>query len=280
MLIYYTSGLKELNQEIEGVGAIYTQHVLTYLICKFYKIEFIHHIHQIGHNYNNESNWDKLWDDFFNYKSLCKTINDINLNDYKEIRKLNLYKEDIEKDKNNNCIYYCKGTPLTNDEYNMFHSLDKTDIIKAYNDANINRTLIYNKNKKNIAIHIRVWNECDTAYYNGYITHTCDRYKYNEFYYLELINKLINKYPDYDIHIFTQESFKERYSNIFNNPKFNCHINMNSFDSLHHMINADVLVLGLSAFSRLAGFYNNNTIIYTDKNDSSILTNWIYINEL
>ena len=67
-----------------------------------------------------------------------------------------LYTWFIEKDKNNNCIYYSKGTPLTNDEYNMFHSLNKDDIIKAYNDTNINKTLIYNKNKKNIAIYIRV----------------------------------------------------------------------------------------------------------------------------
>lgn len=71
----------------------------------------------------------------------------------------------------------------------MFHSLNKDDIIKAYNDTNINKTLIYNKNKKNIAIYIRVWNECDTIYYNGYLNHSCDRYKYDEFYYFKIINK-------------------------------------------------------------------------------------------
>lgn len=84
------------------------------------------------------------------------------------------------------------------------------------------------------------------------------------------------------IYIFShKKSFKAKYSSIYNNPKINCHIDMNPFDSLHHMINADVLVLGLlSAFSRLARFYNNKTIIHIDKNNSSILTNWIYINEI
>ena len=47
MFIYYKSGLRELNQEIEGIGAVYTQNLSFYSICKYYNIELIHHIHHL-----------------------------------------------------------------------------------------------------------------------------------------------------------------------------------------------------------------------------------------
>ena len=286
MFIYYKSGLRELNQEIEGIGAVYTQNLSFYSICKYYNIELIHHIHQIGHNYNNidKDEWDKQWDDFFNFKSLCRTIDTINLDNYKLYEKKILHKEDVEQNKDNECIFFSKGSSINESERSKFLALIKDDINKAYDEVNYNRPLIYNKNKKNIAIHIRVWNDCDSVsekYIDFQYSINSQRYKYDENKYISIINKIINKYPDYDIHIFTQESFKIKYPNIYANSKFNMNINMNAFDTLHHMIKADVLVLGvLSAFSILAAYYNKNTIIYTNDNkEQKFIDSWLDIDE-
>jgi len=55
---------------------------------------------------------------------------------------------------------------------------------------------------------------------------------------------------------------------------------MDNFATFHHLCKADVLVVGLSSFSYVAGFYNKNTVYYTYyKYHSKTLDNWIDVNE-
>jgi hypothetical protein len=283
MLLTCYSELRELNEEIEGVGSIYCRIISLYAVAKYLNIDYVHIKCNIGHNYTNMDNneWDDIYDNFFNLKKISKSINDYNLNEFNIIKKHCLLTEDLNYINTNNFYYVRSAYPITlqsnSDEY---YSPIRNDLINAYEENNNNRELIYNKNKKNIAIHIRVYNDCDTSSYEGYLNYTCDRHKYNEEKYLSIINKLIDKYPDYDIHIFTQEKFKDRYPNINNNPIFNIHIDMDAISSLHHMIKADVLVLGFSCFSHLAGIYNKNTVYYIDYQVHKILNSWININEL
>lgn len=286
MLISYNKALRELNQEIEGVGSIYFRIISLYAIAKYLNIDYIHFKCDIGHNYTNinQDEWNDIYDKFFNFKKISKSINDINLNEFKETKTQEMtldYFDYINANKNNKEIFYFTHPfNITFKNSNKYYSPIRNELIKAYDENNNHKKFIYNKNNKNIAIHIRVYNDYDTANYNEYLNYTCDRFKYNEEKYLSIINKLINKYPDYDIHIFTQERFKERYPNIYNNPKINTHIEIDAINSLHNMIKADVLLLGFSCFSHLAGIYNQNTVYYINYHMPKILDSWINIDEL
>ncbi len=284
MLLTYNSYSKKINQDIEGFGSIYYRIISLYAVAKYLNIDYVHIKCDIGHNYTNmdDDEWNDIHDNFFNFKKISKSINDYNLNEFNIIKKNEMTTEDFNYINTNNFYYILAPFSITlqsnSDEY---YSPIRNELINAYEENNNNRELIYNKNKKNIAIHIRVFNDCDISiFYDGYLNYSSDRFRYNEQAYLSIINKLIDKYPDYDIHIFTQEKFKDRYPNINNNPNFNIHIDMDAISSLHHMIKADVLVLGFSCFSHLAGIYNKNIVYYIDYHMPKILNSWININEL
>jgi hypothetical protein len=70
------------------------------------------------------------------------------------------------------------------------------------------------------------------------------------------------KYPNAVIHIFTQKSKdNDEISKISNNIKM--YIDTDTFHTMHHLINANVLVMCKSSFSYIAALYNPNDIIYT-----------------
>lgn len=287
MYILYNSALRNTDREVEGVGSIYIRIISLIAFCRYYNLDFIHFKHHIGHNYKGieDNEWDTMWNNFFNIGSLCKKLEDINVDNYEIIRKHELEQNDIgnlivNKDKNK-LFYFVHYFPILYNNSNNFLKLVENDILKVYNDVNYNRPLIFNKNKKSIAIHIRVWNNFDTSTYDVFINSSFEPYKLNEHSYSFIISKLMNKYPDYDIHIFSQQTFIDKYPNIYENKNFYFHFDMDALNTLHHLINADVLVLGYSCFSYIAGIYNKNSVIYTNYNYiPKLLDRWINFNEL
>lgn len=305
MYILYNSALRNTDREVEGVGSIYFKIINLIAFCRHHNLEFIHYKHHIGHNYNNmdENEWDTKWDNLFNIGAMCKKLEDIeNVDNYKIIKYnglqyIPLYNDEKEMIKNNDVIfdniiinknndvlcYITHNTEIYKKHANEYLKLVEDDILKVYNEANINKPLIFDKNKKNIAIHIRVWNDWDAVCdkYEEYINSSILKHALNENQYHHIISKLINKFPDYDIHIFSQPSFITKYPNIYNNKNLNFHFDMDALDSMHHLINADVLVLGYSTFSFLAGIYNKNTVIYTYyPYIHKLMDRWINFNEI
>ncbi len=287
MYILYDSALRNTEKEVEGVGSIYFRIITLIAFCRYYNLNFIHYKYHIGHNYNNipDDEWDTSWDNLFNVSGLCNKLEDIKIEDYEIIKKIEIDNNDINNliiNKNNNKLFYFLHLfPLFYNNSNNFLKLVEDDLIKAYNKANINRPLIYNKNKKNIAIHIRVWNDFDTQNYNNFINSLSEDHRLNEYSYNYIINKLIYKYPDYDIHIFSQPNFIKKFPNIYQNKNLNFHLDMNALNSFHHLTSADVLVLGYSCFSFIAGIYNKNIVYYTNYSYiPKLLDRWININEL
>ena len=108
------------------------------------------------------------------------------------------------------------------------------ELINAYDEINSNRKLIYDKNKTNIAIHLRVYNNIDIKEY------------YSKLRELKDIKLLFN--------------------------------DLDTFDTLHHLCKADVLYLGRSLFSILAGFYNKYTVIYLPYYYQLSLKSWLVYN--
>ena len=53
---------------------------------------------------------------------------------------------------------------------------------------------------------------------------------------------------------------------------------LDTFDTFHHLCKADVLCLGTSSFSFLAGFYNKNTVMYLPYYHPPALKSWLVYN--
>ena len=265
--------------ESEGVGAQYQRIICMLAIAKYHNLKYIHTPIKIGHNYNNDDNWSQKWDNMFNIIKLSNN-NDVDID---KLDKVYNHKLDCKIINNivttTNILYYLHDPyELYDTNTNSYLSSIQNSIIETYDEINNSRTLIYNKNKINIAIHIRVYNDYDNnGEYSNYINNiscrfifTCDKYE-------KLINELKDKYLDADIHIFSQvKYFDLKYKKLRDISNLIFHFDdLDNFDTFHHLCKADVLVLGTSSFSMLAGFYNKNTVIYLPYISPPSLNSWI-----
>jgi len=268
----------------EGVGSQYQKIINLYAVIKKFNLKYIHIPIQIGHNYNNDKNWNEKWDIFFNFKKLSNNDEiDIEKQEKYFITEHNTIEATIFRNRNPDILYLYSHT------YNIFYKNPEyyfkdiqNDLIDAYDDANNHRTLIYNKTKTNIAIHIRVYNnydnEDDNTYYDRYSKENTTDAKFNftADMYENLINQLKEKYTNTEIHIFSQkEYFNIKFKKLRDIKDIKLHFDdMDVFDTFHHMCKADVFVMGLSSFSILAAYYNKNTVIYLPYIYPPVLKSW------
>jgi hypothetical protein len=262
------------NFKKEGVGAQYQRIIGLLAIVKIHNLKYIHNkITTVDHNYNNDQLWNDKWDDFFNIKSLSSEYP----NDY-TVEELHQIDHTIIN--NNENIIYKILSPynITDVEPNKYYKSIQDDIRIAYDKNNKDRQLyLYNKEKMNIAIHIRVFNEKDDkSEYESFLYDT-DKSKgrfMSECNYISLINFLKIKYPNSNIHIFSQSNIYMKYKSLTEIEDINLHIDIDHFDTFHHLCNADILVMAKSSFSYVAGLYNKNKVIYTYGIMHPKLDNW------
>ena len=129
----------------------------------------------------------------------------------------------------------------------------------------------YNKNDFNIAVHVR---RGDVSPINN-----SERYTSTE-QIINIINNLKKIYPHGIIYIFTEinEENKNEFDSILNDT-IKLKANEDVIDTFNHLIKADVLVLGKSSFSYLAGLYNKN-IVYNLEFWHKSMPNWINIDNI
>lgn len=273
----YLSYYSYSNENIEGVGAQYQRIIGLLCIAKYHKLKYIHIPIKIGHNYDKDLFWNEKWDKMFNINKLSNN-NEININLLNKEYNIHL---SLDKLQNQNTLYFFHNPlDLFYSNINEYLSNIQKELINIYDENNNYRKLIYNKNKINIAIHIRVINDYDDEHeYNNYINNTSNRFTFTCEMYKKLINYLKNKYLYADIHIFSQyKYFDLKYKDLRNINNIKLHFDdIDHFDTFHHLCKADVLVLGLSTFSILAGFYNKNTVIYLNF-ATPPLKSWIIYN--
>jgi hypothetical protein len=240
----------------EGVGAQYQRILGILAVCKINGFKYYHNCVTVGHNYDNEPDWNKKWDDFFNIINSDLTIKE-NLN-LKNIFVPHTISNINQLEKTDKFIYDFENAHyIINQNPELYYNSIINDIRKLYFEKNINRELkFFIPDKKNVAIHIRTANSVDTEPHEllpGQI-----RYISNNTYKKIIIN-LANE--NNHIHIFTQGSFpiKEIETGIKN---ISYHIDTDTFDTFHHFVNADILVISKSSFSYLAAIYNKNNIMY------------------
>lgn len=193
-----------------------------------------------------------LWENRLSYSGI--SITDINLNNFEFIDDkysdfYNRLLNDISLNKTDNKLYYNR-LGLRN-EFN--NGLFDVNMVDTYYPKIKERYRFINPNINNdIMIHIR--RKDAIADY-----HRATRYL-NDEYYLTILQALIPFRNKYNITIFTQRKNFDfnRYSGwniIYDDQE-------QDYDSLVKMVHAKVLVAGTSSFSIVAGFLNQNTVVY------------------
>lgn len=262
----------------EGVGAQY-QRILGLLgIAKVHGLKFIHRMVTVGHNYDNDPLWNQKWDKLFNIKSLTEGID---INNKKIINCDKINNKDIGMIlKNNDCILSVKNPFDVVDALpNIYYKAIQEEIREAYVKNNKNLPLyLFDKSKKNIAIHIRVINHYDDKHEINNYDNLVGRFDIQVNQYISLIAFFKKNYSDHDIYIFSQDNIYKKYKTITEIPNIKLHVDTDAITTFHHLSNADILVIAKSSFSYLAGLYNKNIVMYSPL-QSPPLDEWKNIND-
>lgn len=251
----------------EGAGAQYQRIIALLAIAKIHDLKFLHYMITIDHNYHNDPLWNEKWDNFFNIKSIT---NSITYEDIKDKGVISIHTmthhhlRDILKSKALEHLYAITlPFQIVDTQPNLYYTSVQDDIRKAYFESNMNRPLnLFRNNRTNIAIHIRVINDCDDEYEKIHFENLEGRFEIKEHQYKCLISSLRHMYTDADIHIFSQQNLNKKYKAIMQLDDVYLHLDTDAMDTFHHMCSADVLVIAKSSFSYLAGIYNKNKVIY------------------
>jgi len=259
----------------EGVGAQYLRVINLIALCKIHNYTYLYNQIKIGHNYNNDSKWDLKWDNFFNIKSFIPD----NYDKFKHLPVINikiLEESFLNEHKNENNIYSI-NIPFKITNNIIYYNSIKNDIIEAFKNNNyIPKNNYFDKNKFNIAIHIRVFNNCDDEHQEDDYNNSRYRFEFSENDYFIIIRKIQLLYPDGIIHIFSQKLIYRKFKNLCNLPNIQFHIDCDTFETFYHLTKANLLIIAKSAFSHLAGYYNENTVVYLGY-DNMPLNDWINI---
>jgi len=274
-------------KSLEGVGSQYRKIISIYSVATKHNLKYIHIPIRVGHNYDNDKDWDEKWDNFFNFKKLSNNekvdIDKLN-NMEKYFITENITKELILNNNKSNSLYlYFHAYDIFYKDPDYYLKDIQNDLINAYDENNNHRTLIYNKNKTSIAIHIRVYNDYDND--GDFEKYSADipkdkRYHFSSKMYEKLIYQLKDKYVNSDIHIFSQKKYFDiQYKKLKDIKDIQLHFDdIDVFDTFNHLCKADVLVMASSStFSVIAAFYNKNTIIHLGLNNE-VLKSWIIYN--
>ena len=246
-MIYFTTNSD--GNHTEGIGAMAQYQIICYVLSKLYNVNFYFTGFKNLTHYQyfdiTQEQWCKDITNFFN----LPTSKDLDL------PTINFHQLDIELDdfiNNNNVIINFEPHYLLSFMDNYIDNDEMQNIlIELKKNIILNNNLKYfDKEKQNIAIHIRKYTQTD-----------CDLNPRREYfdeskkdYYINLINKLDNNKVDF--HIYSQG--KEEEFNFLNKNNIKLHIEENPLVSLYHMINSDIFITANSSLSYIAHLLGNH----------------------
>jgi len=237
--MYFTTNSDGNNTE--GIGAMAQYQIICYILSKLYntKYYFTGFKNLTHYQYFNttQKQWSKDITKFFNLpvskKSKLPVVNFSETN------------YDLNSLLNQNIILNIEPNYLLQFIDDYIDNLSVQSILKEIgNNIKFNNKLYYfNKEKQNIAIHIRKYTQTD-----------CDPHPNRELfdeskkdYYINLVNLLNSN--DSIFHIYSQGNDKD--FNFLKRDNVVLHIEEHPLTSLYHMINADMLVTANSSFIEL-----------------------------
>ena len=250
-MIYFTTNSD--GNHTEGIGAMTQYQIICYVLSKLYNTEYYFTgFKNLTHYQYFDITQDQFSQDinnFFNFPIQKIDLPVINFTDIDQ---------DLEKfiETNDNIVINFPSHYLMSfiDCY-----IDDENVINVLNTLYPNIKLddkfkYYDKEKTNIAIHIRKYTgtDCDLNPRREYF----DEYKKD--FYLNLIEIL--KTPNTQFHIYSQGHEDE--FDFLNQDNIFLHIEENPLISLYHMINADILVTANSSLSYIAHLIGNHKKCY------------------
>lgn len=122
------------------------------------------------------------------------------------------------------------------------------------------KSIKYFKSDNTISVHIRNQNKLDTDF--NLNREYFNKEKHN--FYINLIENLINRFPEYEIHIFSQGDIKE--FKFLDNFSINFHLNKPLIETFYHLITAKILVASNSSLSWTAHLFGLNERVYSRSN--------------
>ncbi len=248
----------------EGIGAMAQYQIHAYAISKINNIKYAFFgFKNFQHYQNNLVTQQQFCEDINNFFNFPNELNN-NVYDVYElssISNISLLKEQFKNHDRDIVLELPSSLIMPHADSNI-HNENYTNHIK-----NLRKNLYikedkkyFDKNTKNIAIHIRVKNNFDicNSQSREYFLES-DKYKI-----LNILSQSIKKFFNNEkvsIHVYSQgliENFE--FINILKNENIQIifHIEEYPIISLYHMIESDLLIMSNSSFSYIAHLFSNN----------------------
>ena len=254
------------GQHTAGLGSIAQWHLLLFCIAKELNVNLsIDPYSRIGHNYQQEDDWDETFTKFFNFPYVDKF--DIELDFEGSFDDLKLGIKSIQQE------YSLDKKIAVNISYGNIHKIVEDNFLipifyeKKYFDEIRNNLVIndsyFSSDVINVSFHIRVLNPKDTDHAYPLRETVYDLNKEFERH-KNIVNYIKNKNPNQKIHlhIHSQGSVDE-YNNFYHfcdeNFKLSLHLDDNPIKDIYHMSNADYLIMANSSYSWMCHLLNPNT---------------------
>jgi hypothetical protein len=231
--IYYTN-----TNYNDGFGSQYQKIIQTYVLCKMCNLKFAYKpIDYVEHNYDNDNDYKNRLENLINLKNYI-----INTDENMIVKNAD-YTNMVRHQFDSKIDCYCES------EHMKF--------IKDCFWSNKSRDH-FNKNKKNIAIHIRRENPSDKGLAG-------DRATTPNSYYLNVMNGIRERYNDSNnkellFHIYSQGELCQ-FQDLSNNDVI-FYLNYDIINTFIGMVSADVLVTSPSSFSYVAALISDGEIHY------------------
>jgi len=251
-----------------GIGHQFMNFLVPHILSKKYNLKFVYQPFSgesdgtFAPKKSNAFQVDqpvKLWNKFLNFDE-----NELALNDVGNIKRINIpnispeecgwdhskFKELFEKEYNEDILFI-----VPDDRDGVFIRINWN----IFNDNNLRNKYHLAKSKQpqplnyldksiiNIALHRRAGDvSCETPF---------NRWMPLD-YYLKIIDNINNLEfnKKHIIHIYSYDIDEKEIIQLQNKPNIQLHINENTFDTFHNMVNCDILINGQSSFSVMAAY--------------------------
>lgn len=259
----------------DGFGAQFFNILYSILLAKYYNIEFsFQPLDRIGHNYENNKNFENELNKFTNLVDIFPTIK---MDEARGVNNINSMNNILSEKTDKKILLSLRKKATDLYKYIDLFNTEKKLLDKVIDNFLKDKKNPYDKSKKNIAIHIRSGDILFNIKVN--------KHRFTDInYYIKLINYIHKKFKkDYLIHLFYESRTTLGYgdTNVVNvdpsvfqieklmGPNVVLHENGDVRNDFLHFIFADYLILAKSSYSITAGLFNRNRVYaFSELNDS------------
>jgi hypothetical protein len=257
--------------KMDGAGAQSLAIMSTLLFSQAMHIKYVHTpFAKMQHNYENDPEYEKEWENFFNLG-----MNELNISDqdlfFPQIE--NLGESPLEITKKPKALFVLRHCHDFSDMFpNRYSHIREKFIAKYFSTPKEGYTLNYDPQKVNIAIHIR---RGDVNGNNQFR----DKFTENDFI-AKVLDKIIeltsSSRKGSAVWVYSEGKIEDFKLLERENLKF-C-LNTDPFSTFHNLVSADVLIMSKSTFSYSAALLSRGIVIYEPFRHRR-QKGWIEVNE-